>query len=283
MHFALKGKGDNPVTCTATECGFRYGEQGLESLLLAFGHILGTGPVIPAHARCMCIPLLCAPPRLASTLPLPRPLRTRRRANSTRVDCATTECKCQRDCPDVQGILGSINGKPCSIDCTPEGVCTFDIQDFFVTLVAPCATAACVVPGYSFVEGAPAPVQLLLARVLWEREQLCMAGWRPAAERLRLRPPTGVHATCPMPSRLVPAGDYTITQSQGYDPVIAAIPLMVLVGLAAFLSLYLARHRSLFRSARRAGSGSGGGSACQQRKRCNRAAAAPRPSAAAHV
>jgi hypothetical protein len=54
----------------------------------------------------------------------------------------------------VEGILNKIKGQPAAIDCTPEGMCTFDIQDFFVTLVAPCQTASCVVPGYSFVQGA---------------------------------------------------------------------------------------------------------------------------------
>lgn len=37
------------------------------------------------------------------------------------------------------------------------------------------------------------------------------------------------------------AGDYTIPESQSYDPVIAAVPLMALVGLAGFLSVYLIR------------------------------------------
>lgn len=37
------------------------------------------------------------------------------------------------------------------------------------------------------------------------------------------------------------AGDYTIAESQSYDPVIAAVPMMVLVGLTGFLSLYLFR------------------------------------------
>jgi hypothetical protein len=39
----------------------------------------------------------------------------------------------------------------------------------------------------------------------------------------------------------LPAGDYVITTSQSYDPVIAAVPLMALVGLAAFLAFYLLR------------------------------------------
>jgi hypothetical protein len=39
----------------------------------------------------------------------------------------------------------------------------------------------------------------------------------------------------------LPAGDYVITTSQSYDPVIAAVPLMALVGLAAFLAFYLIR------------------------------------------
>jgi hypothetical protein len=37
------------------------------------------------------------------------------------------------------------------------------------------------------------------------------------------------------------AGDYKITQSQSYDSVIAAVPLMALVGLAGFLAFYLWR------------------------------------------
>ena len=55
---------------------------------------------------------------------------------------------------DLDGILGTINGRPCSIDCTPDGTCTMDIQGFFVTLTAPCAVASCVVPGFTFVQGA---------------------------------------------------------------------------------------------------------------------------------
>lgn len=37
------------------------------------------------------------------------------------------------------------------------------------------------------------------------------------------------------------AGDYRITTSQSYDPVIASVPVMALVALAGFLSLYLIR------------------------------------------
>lgn len=37
------------------------------------------------------------------------------------------------------------------------------------------------------------------------------------------------------------AGDYKLTEAASYDPVIAAIPVMVLVALAAFLSTYLLR------------------------------------------
>lgn len=36
-------------------------------------------------------------------------------------------------------------------------------------------------------------------------------------------------------------GDYEITTSQSYDPVIAAVPVMALLALAAFLSIYLIR------------------------------------------
>jgi hypothetical protein len=60
---------------------------------------------------------------------------------------------CSTSAADLGGILGNINGQPCSIDCTPDGLCTFDISNFFVTLVAPCKNAACVVPGYLFTEG----------------------------------------------------------------------------------------------------------------------------------
>ena len=66
---------------------------------------------------------------------------------------------------DVEGILSKINGQPCSIDCTPDGHCTFDIQNFFVTLVAPCQTASCVVPGLIFAEGERA--RALRMRVYW--------------------------------------------------------------------------------------------------------------------
>jgi hypothetical protein len=40
---------------------------------------------------------------------------------------------------------------------------------------------------------------------------------------------------------LCPAGDFTISVSQNYDPVIAALPLMVLATLASFLTVYLVR------------------------------------------
>ncbi|EFN53179.1 hypothetical protein CHLNCDRAFT_136987 [Chlorella variabilis] len=166
VHFALSGKADNPITCTATECGFK--------------------------------------------------------ANSSRTDCATTTCACETECPDVEGILNRIKGQPCSIDCTPEGLCTFDIQDFFVTLVAPCQTAACVVPGYTFVQG-----------------------------------------------------EYTITQSQSYDGVIAAIPLMVLAGLAGFLGFYLLRHHALFRSGAKAAAAAAAGGAAGEAAAVRRRPAEP--------
>ncbi|GAB4823317.1 hypothetical protein N2152v2_010363 [Parachlorella kessleri] len=114
------------------------------------------------------------------------------RANSTRVDCQTTHCKCQTACPDVQGILDSAEGKPVWVDCDPAtGDCTIEIQDFFVTFVAPCSPAECLVPGY-----------------------------------------------------LMDEGTYTVSTDKDYNPVIAAVPLMGLVAVAAFLSTYLITHRA---------------------------------------
>ncbi|KAL4458955.1 hypothetical protein ABPG75_013820 [Micractinium tetrahymenae] len=130
------------------------------------------------------------------------------RANSSRVDCVSTHCECQTEGCAVQNILNDVEGKPCSIDCTADGTCSFNIQDFIFDLVAPCQTAACVVPGFTFVEG-----------------------------------------------------DYRITTSRSYDPAIAAIPVMVLVALAAFLSLYLVRHRALFASGQRAAAAAAAGTA----------------------
>ena len=40
------------------------------------------------------------------------------------------------------------------VDCDPAtGKCTIEIQDFFVTFVAPCSPAECLVPGYLMEEG----------------------------------------------------------------------------------------------------------------------------------
>lgn len=55
---------------------------------------------------------------------------------------------------DVQQILDSAEGKPVWVDCDPgTGVCTIEIQDFFVTFVAPCTPAECLVEGYTMMEG----------------------------------------------------------------------------------------------------------------------------------
>lgn len=65
---------------------------------------------------------------------------------------------------------------------------------------------------------------------------------RPACQQTAaplLRPAARMTGLVCRPSAA--AGDYSITESQSYDPVIAAIPLMVLAGLAAFLAFYLAR------------------------------------------
>ena len=110
-------------------------------------------------------------------------------------------------------------------------------QDFFVTLVAPCKTAACVVPGFTFVEGGPCaghavPTSAAPSRIAALQLPAALCPTHPS--------------NCPADGscycyRTATAGDYTIPQSQSYDPVIAAVPVMALVALAAFLSLYLVR------------------------------------------
>lgn len=47
-----------------------------------------------------------------------------------------------------------IEGNPCTLSCNEvTGECTFDIQDFFVTLIAPCTNAQCIVEGYTASQG----------------------------------------------------------------------------------------------------------------------------------
>ncbi len=55
---------------------------------------------------------------------------------------------------DLQGVLDVIEGNPCTLSCNEvTGECTFDIQDFFVTLIAPCTNAQCIVEGYTASQG----------------------------------------------------------------------------------------------------------------------------------
>lgn len=66
---------------------------------------------------------------------------------------------------DLQGVLDVIAGNPCVISCDEStGECTFDIQDFFVTLVAPCTTQQCIVQGFTIGQGAFAAVGVLLVK-----------------------------------------------------------------------------------------------------------------------
>lgn len=68
---------------------------------------------------------------------------------TSRADCRVTTCECTNGpCPDIQGVLDTIDGNPCTISCDEAGVCTFDIQDFFVKLEAPCITRECLVPSF---------------------------------------------------------------------------------------------------------------------------------------
>ena len=74
-------------------------------------------------------------------------------ANESQVNCETTSCTCERDCPQLDGVFQQIEGNPCVIDCDEKGVCTFDIKNFFIKLVAPCTNAECLVQGYSLKQG----------------------------------------------------------------------------------------------------------------------------------
>eukprot|EP00887_Chlorella_sp_A99_P006677 scaffold3.g6677.t1 len=156
VSFSLFGKPENPVSCTAIGCQFQEG--------------LGT------------------------------------------TQCASTSCKCQTACPDIQARAGAgkrggagceragvgrgrsaldqIEGQRASISCTAAQECTFDIDNFFVALTAPCTTADCLVSDYT-----------------------------------------------------LESSTWSYQPDKDYNPVIAAVPLMALVVLAAFLSSYLVRHR----------------------------------------
>ena len=73
--------------------------------------------------------------------------------NESAVNCETTSCSCQRDCPDLDGIFANIQGRPALIDCDESNMCTFDIENFFIKLIAPCETSECRVSGYKLLEG----------------------------------------------------------------------------------------------------------------------------------
>jgi ABC-type multidrug transport system ATPase subunit len=126
--------------------------------------------------------------------------------DTTVAECRVTTCACERECTDVQGVLDKINGNPCTISCDDTtGECTFDIQDFFVKLVAPCTAqvSECLVQAFS------------------------------------------------LSSNSYIYGDGSRGKSLGedvYNPIIAAIPLMVLTLTAVFLAVYLYKHRSFLKS-----------------------------------
>jgi ABC-type multidrug transport system ATPase subunit len=79
---------------------------------------------------------------------------------SARVACRSTLCACapENPCPELDGVLSVVAGKPATIECdgadVGAGVCTFDIQDLYVKPVLRCGMRACRVPGYSFLAGA---------------------------------------------------------------------------------------------------------------------------------
>ena len=75
------------------------------------------------------------------------------KANQSAVNCQTTSCTCERDCPDLAGVFEKIENRPALIDCDETYHCTFDIENFFVKLVAPCKNAECRVQGYNFEDG----------------------------------------------------------------------------------------------------------------------------------
>lgn len=75
------------------------------------------------------------------------------RDNMTDVNCKSTSCECENDCPELGGIFETIEGRPAVMSCEESNVCTFDIENFFVKLTAPCETRSCLVKGYSFEDG----------------------------------------------------------------------------------------------------------------------------------
>ena len=114
-------------------------------------------------------------------------------ANSSEVSCRSTSCTCERDCPDLKGIFDSIQDRPAVVYCDESGDCTFDIENFFVKLIAPCNATECLVVGYNFEDGS-----------------------------------------------------FRVEKNTWLDPVIAAIPLIVLVAINISLLGILLRRRDLY-------------------------------------
>ena len=114
-------------------------------------------------------------------------------ANSSQVNCRDTSCVCDRDCPELAGIFATIQGKPAVIDCDEANQCTFDIENFFVKLIAPCKTTECRVQGYNFEDGS-----------------------------------------------------FKVSENTWLDPLLAAIPLIILVGINMALLVFLILHRGLY-------------------------------------
>lgn len=75
------------------------------------------------------------------------------KANQSAAYCETTSCSCQYDCPELEGVFETIESRPAVISCDESNLCTFDIENFFVKLIAPCQTTSCLLKGYRFEDG----------------------------------------------------------------------------------------------------------------------------------
>ena len=67
--------------------------------------------------------------------------------------CRVRSLTCPEEAADFaaggsDSILSLINGKPLSLLCHPDtGLCDVDIQDFPISVSAPCNASECLVPG----------------------------------------------------------------------------------------------------------------------------------------
>jgi ABC-type multidrug transport system ATPase subunit len=113
--------------------------------------------------------------------------------NSSQVNCRTTSCTCERECPDLDGVFSKIQNRPAVIGCDSENTCSFDIENFFVKLIASCKTTECRVQGYNFEDGS-----------------------------------------------------YRVKLNTWVDPMLASIPLIVLLISNLSLFVYLFMHRDLY-------------------------------------